>query len=116
MKKVLIAEDEVVVAELFKEIVEDLGYSAYIANSGEEAIESAIAFHPDVVFMDIRMEHRTAGIDACKKIKEKMPETKVYFLSAYLQGAFESELEGVRYDGYIDKLSFTAVVEGLLKG
>ena len=114
--KVLIAEDEYITSRLFKTIIERLGHEVVAAvYTGEEAIKKTGELRPDVTLMDINMEHRTAGIDACKAIKELDPEIKVYFLTAYPIDAFEKELEGVQYDGYIDKLNFEHTVAELLK-
>ena len=69
----------------------------------------------DVAFLDINMEYRTAGIDACRSIKEKCPEVKVYFLTAYSKDTFNNELAHIQYDGYIEKIGFEDTVEELLK-
>jgi CheY-like chemotaxis protein len=116
MKKVLIADDEYIIADMFKEVIEDLGHKVVaVAHSGKEAVKQAIKLKPDVIFLDINMEYKTAGIDAYKSIKNKLPNIKVYFLTAYTKDVFENELPDIGNDEYIDKLKFNAVVENLLK-
>ncbi|MEN8263279.1 MAG: response regulator [Nitrospirota bacterium] len=116
MKRILLADDELLVAMLFKDILEDFGHEVIaIAHSGKEAIKQTCELQPDFALLDINMEYRTAGIDACKSIKEKCPDIKVYFLSAYSKDTFNSELAHVQYDGYIDKIGFEDTVEELLK-
>jgi len=116
MKRILLAEDESLLALLFKYTIEDLGHKIIgIATSGKEAIEQTCALRPDVAFLDINMESKTAGIEACKSIKKKCPEIKVYFLTAYSAGTFTNELAGVQHDGYIEKIDFEDIVEKLLE-
>lgn len=115
MKKILLVDDEPLIALLFKSIIEGFGHEIVdVAHSGKEAIEKTYKLMPEVVFMDINMEHRTAGIDACKSIKEKYPEIKVYFLTAYSADTFSKELSDLKYDGYVEKMYFEDNVEKLL--
>ena len=69
----------------------------------------------DLLFLDINMDFRTAGIHACNEIKEQLPNTKVYFLSAYEKDSFNADLVGARHDGYIDKLNFDDVIDDFLR-
>ena len=117
MKKVLIAEDEYVTAELFKHVVGNrLKHNVVgVVHSGADAVDQAHALIPDVVLLDIKMEDDCAGIEACKKIKKEFPDMKVFLLTAYAKGMLKSLLDGVPYDGYIDKLNFSDEVKGILE-
>ncbi|MFP3854138.1 MAG: response regulator [Anaerolineales bacterium] len=53
-------------------------------SNAEDAIKAAIAHEPDVVLMDIRLPGES-GIDACEKIVEELPETKVIMLTSYAE-------------------------------
>ena len=115
MKKVLIADDDDSSVELFKTVIEMLGHRVIgIAHTSQEAIIKAYTLHPDVAFLDIKMDYRTAGIHASSRIKDKFPETKVYFLSAYPKDTFDMDLVNTDYDGYVEKQEFMSVVESLL--
>jgi two-component system response regulator DevR len=59
------------------EVVDDVG-------SAEDAIKSAIAHEPDLVLMDIRLPGES-GIDACEKIVDELPDTKVIMLTSYAE-------------------------------
>jgi two-component system response regulator DevR len=54
------------------------------AGTAREAIEKTLHHHPDVVVMDVRLQGGN-GIEACRKIKEKSPETKVIILTSYAE-------------------------------
>jgi DNA-binding NarL/FixJ family response regulator len=50
------------------------------ASDGAEATEKAVRSVPDVVLMDIRMP-KSSGIDACRRMKETAPSTKIVMLT-----------------------------------
>lgn len=67
--KILIVEDEIIVAEDIKDNLEELGYSiTAIADSGEQAIESAAISQPDLVLMDVRLKGKMDGVQAAETI------------------------------------------------
>lgn len=105
--KILIADDEVITAHMFKMKLSRLGFKAVMmAHSGEEAIDIAGQARPDIILMDISMTHRTDGIEACNRIKKVNPGIKVIFISAFHPEMFANELGNISYDGYIDKAEF----------
>jgi CheY-like chemotaxis protein len=112
--KMIIAEDEYITAELFKTQIERLGHEVLaITHSGEETVVKVKELEPEVVFMDISMEYRTDGLDACKKIKAYNKNIKIFFLTAYQKDMFKDELNDILFDGFIDKFEFKARVTAL---
>ena len=74
-KRVLIADDDYITAEMFKEAIENLGHEVIaVAHNSEDAISRAYELSPDVAFLDIKMDYRIAGIHACNLIKDKFPD------------------------------------------
>ena len=68
--RVMIVENEIIVARSYEYVLELLGYSiCCIAFSGEEAIEKAEIEKPDVILMDIAVKGKMDGIEAGNKIK-----------------------------------------------
>ncbi|MDH4028718.1 MAG: response regulator [Nitrospirota bacterium] len=115
MKRVLIAEDEYITALWIKNVIKELGHEVVaLVDTGEMAVKQALELRPDISFLDINMEQRNSGIDACRSIKKLCPSIKIYFLSAYPGNAFSEELAGIQYDGYIDKMDFADNVGRLL--
>jgi DNA-binding NarL/FixJ family response regulator len=64
------------------------------AASGEEAIEAAIRFAPDLVLMDVNLPG-IGGLEAGRKIREASLETAVVFVSTYSRADFEPALSEV---------------------
>jgi len=71
-KRVLIVEDESIVALEIQERLMGFGYMAIIVSSGEEAIKKAGEFHPDIILMDIMLKGGMDGIEAAGRIRKSM--------------------------------------------
>ncbi len=52
------------------------------ASDGQQAVREAKKLQPDLVVMDIRMP-RLSGIEACREIKEALPEANVLILTSF---------------------------------
>ncbi len=82
-KKILIVEDERIVAEDIKTKLEYVGYAvAGIASSGEESVKKAEKLQPDLVLMDIVLEGKMDGIEAAAQILYRF-NIPVVYLTAY---------------------------------
>lgn len=82
-KKILIVEDEGVVALSIKAVLNKMGYTVTgMAYTGKEAISLAAETKPDVILMDIHIKGDMDGIQATEKINE-FSDIPVIFLTAY---------------------------------
>ena len=71
--RILIVEDEAIIAMEIESQLQSLGYQATsIVDTGEKAIEKAEADKPDLILMDIRIKGEMDGIDTAEKITSKM--------------------------------------------
>ncbi len=69
--KVLIVEDEVLIAEDMRTCLIDLGYTVTgMAASGEQALQSIAENPPHIVLMDILLQGNTTGIEVAESIRE----------------------------------------------
>lgn len=82
-ERIMIVEDEKIVALDIKGSLEHFGYSVpCMASSGEEAIRSIEECRPDLILMDIVLKGKIDGIDAAKAI-HKDHDIPVIYLTAY---------------------------------
>ena len=80
--RVLIVEDEHLISEMIKELLNHTGYTvAGEASDGVEAISLAKTTQPNVILMDIQMP-KMDGIEATKQIFKNKP-TPIVALTAY---------------------------------
>jgi signal transduction histidine kinase len=77
--KVLVVEDEAIVAEDIASCLEKMGYSIVdIVATGEEAIAAATSLRPDLVLMDIMLQGDLDGVEATQQIRENLKLPVVY--------------------------------------
>lgn len=81
--KILIVEDNGLVAEDYRDSLENFGYIVTsIVASGEESIIKAELDSPDAIVMDIHLRDKMDGIEAAEQIS-KLYNIPVIFLSAF---------------------------------
>lgn len=69
--RVLIVEDELLIAINLEQYLEDWGYQVCaLAHDADEAFEKAAQLHPDVLLMDVRLANNSSGIEAARRILE----------------------------------------------
>ena len=78
---VLVVDDDRVLADTLADILRKHGYRPVALYSGEEAVELAQRFRPDVVLSDIRMS-RLDGIEAGRRIRALHPNCRVILFTA----------------------------------
>ncbi len=72
------------------------------AATAREAVQKTLLLRPDVVVMDIRLLGGS-GIDACRKIVEQAPETKVIMLTSYAEDEMLFDAIAAGACGYVLK-------------
>lgn len=82
-KKILIVEDEAIVAMQIEESLKHMGYEVVgVASRGNDAIRIAKDTWPDLILMDIRLEGSMDGIETADNINRHY-NIPVIFLTAY---------------------------------
>lgn len=113
--RTVLAEDDVRLQEAFRDLVQHeesidlLG----IASDGEQAVQMAMQFEPQVILMDIQMP-RLNGIEATERIKRALPNVQIVIWTIFGddQHVFEAIKAGAV--GYLLKDSPTMeIVEGI---
>jgi PAS domain S-box-containing protein/putative nucleotidyltransferase with HDIG domain len=101
--KILIVEDETIVAKDIKGSLKGFGYDVVdIVGTGEEAIRRSEDLRPDLVLMDIMLKGKMNGIEVARRIRDHV-HIPVVFLTAY---ADEDTLHSAKLSepfGYIIK-------------
>jgi CheY-like chemotaxis protein len=95
--RVLVADDERVIADTLAMILNQSGFRARAAYSGEKAVELASEFEPEMLISDVIMAGLN-GIDAAIRIRELLPSIKILLFSG--QAATADLLEKARARGY----------------
>jgi signal transduction histidine kinase len=81
--KILIVEDESIVAFDLKRLLLNLNYNVLdIVTSGEKAIKKAVEEKPDLIIMDVMLNGPITGVEAAARIKDVI-NVPVIYLTAY---------------------------------
>jgi CheY-like chemotaxis protein len=101
--KILIVEDEGLVAEDLKDMMQELGYEvAGIAETGENAIALAKEHQPDLALMDIHLASEMDGITAGGEIRSRWGIPIIY-VTAFASPEFIDRAKKTSPSGYILK-------------
>jgi PAS domain S-box-containing protein/putative nucleotidyltransferase with HDIG domain len=101
--KILVVEDESLVARDILNMLQSLGYDPVgIVSSGEHALEKAAASSPDLVLMDIVLKGELDGISAAEKLWEDF-SIPVIYLTAYADDTTFERAKLTRPFGYLLK-------------
>ena len=97
LRRVLILDDEQIIANTLALILNRSGFEARAVYNGEAAIEAARELSPDVLISDVIMQGMT-GIDAAIRISEIVPHCRVILFSG--QAATSDLLERAQANGH----------------
>lgn len=109
--RIVLADDHAVLREGLRalleqepdiEVVDDVG-------DGEAAVRAAVAYHPDVIVMDIGMPYKN-GVDATKDILALYPDARIICLSVHHSRTFVRAMLKSGARGYLLKTSASSEV------
>jgi len=104
LKKVLIVEDDLIIALSTEKMVQRLGFDEVkMVTTGEDAVQSAIDDHPDVILMDIRLAGEMDGIDAIMEIRKHVDDVKVIFITGNADPVYKEKAEKSGFEAYLIK-------------
>ncbi|MDO4259176.1 MAG: response regulator transcription factor [Actinomycetaceae bacterium] len=116
--RILVVDDEAVLAELLGAALRHRGWETRTAANGWEALDIAPDFDPDVVVLDIQMPGLD-GLETLERLRKKQPHLPVLFLTA--RDAVADRVTGLRAgaDDYVTKPfdldEVTARIDALLR-
>ena len=95
--RVLVVDDEQVIADTLAKILDLNGYDASAVYTGTAAVESARSLQPDLIISDVIMPDMN-GIEAAINIRGFLPSCKILLFSG--QAATADLLENARAQGH----------------
>ena len=111
--KILIVDDDANICELLRLYLEKDGFDTVVANDGEQAVEYASKYSPDLILLDIMLP-KLDGWQVCREIR-KTSETPIIMLTA--KGETFDKILGLELgaDDYVSKPSDTKEVIARIK-
>ena len=104
VKKILIADDEPDILEIIQYNLQNEGYEVVAVKNGNEAIDQAKKFKPDLIILDIMMPGKN-GIEVCNllRMQPAYNETLIIFLTALSDEGTEVKGLETGADDYLTK-------------
>lgn len=95
--RILIADDDTIIADIFKELILDKERSVEVCHDGLEAIERVQKQRFDLIIADLIMP-RVGGLDVLKFVKKIHPETIFIIITGY--ASLESAITAIKEGAY----------------
>lgn len=103
MIRIIIAEDEQIVAKDIGRRLEKLGYQVIARlKTGQEVLEKAAEEETDLVLMDVKLDGEMDGVETAEKLRE-LYDVRVIYLTAYADKLTMSRIRKTHPYGYILK-------------
>ena len=97
MARLLVVDDEKGIREALAQVFEYEGHDVRAAEDGPDALLTAESFHPDVIFMDVKMPGMD-GLDVLARLRTECPGGLVVMISGH--GTIETAIEATRSGAY----------------
>ena len=113
--KILVVDDQRLIADTLSEILEDAGFDVAVAYDGWEAVEKAARFKPDQLLSDVVMPGMN-GVELAKAIHEMHPSTKILLFSGQAgisEILLDAEKQGYYFELLAKPLHPTKLIERL---
>ncbi len=97
MARLLVVDDEKGIREALAQVFEYEGHDVSAAEDGPDALLTAESFHPDVIFLDVKMPGMD-GLDVLARLRTECPGALVVMISGH--GTIETAIEATRNGAY----------------
>jgi DNA-binding response OmpR family regulator len=97
--KVLIADDEKMIADTLALILNQGGFEARAVYTGRKALDIAPSFRPDILISDVLMDIN--GVEAAMQLRTMLPDLRVFLLSGQTSTAdilSRSKAQNLRFE------------------
>jgi PAS domain S-box-containing protein len=118
-EKVLVVEDETIIAMEIQSRLKSHGYSSVLASSGEEAVKKAGDARPNIILMDIMLNGDMDGTQAAEQIRTHF-DIPIIYITAYtdektLQRAKLTQPFGYLVKPFVERELYVAIEVALYK-
>ena len=86
MSRILVIDDEEIMRDLLRDMLESEGHEVICASDGKEGLELYSEISPDLVITDIVMPEKD-GITVVWEIRAHYPDAKLIVITGYDRGA-----------------------------
>ena len=101
--RILIVEDESIVAEDIRNKIENLGYAVVgSVSSGEACIAEVEKSSPDLILMDIRLDGKIDGVTTAEKLRQQY-DIPIIYVTSYDEDTVYQRAKVTQPYGYITK-------------
>ncbi len=103
-KKILLVEDDIALAAVYRSRLELENFETYEVNNGEQALDAVKEFKPDLILLDAMMP-KVNGFDVLDILRNtaETANVKVIMLTALSQGKDKERAEALGVDDYLVK-------------
>lgn len=112
--RILLVEDDLALATAYRVRMEAEGFDVHHCPNGEEALQQALEYHPDLILLDIMMP-RISGFDVLDILRntKQTAHTKIIILTALSQPSDRQRAKDLGADEFLVKSQ--AVIADVMK-
>lgn len=103
MRKILVVEDEVIIARYIEETLNSSGYEVKTSNTVLEGRSTFFSFQPNIILMDVNLDDSIDGIDFSIELMKENKDLGVIFLTSDSSPSSLEKLKNIDYLNYILK-------------
>ena len=102
--KILVVDDEKIVVDLHKKMLEKCGYEVITAYNGTEALDLVASDHPDLILTDVFMPGMD-GLQLCEELKKNELTTLIPVIMLTAVDDYDNKIRGIETgaDDYLSK-------------
>jgi DNA-binding response OmpR family regulator len=97
-KTILVIDDELIIGNLIKRIIEKNGYSAIVCTSSFEALSATENTTPELIISDFNLPCYSDGVDLCVRIRQSTNKNMpVIIISGQAENEFKARKKGFEF-------------------
>jgi PAS domain S-box-containing protein len=103
-RRILVADDNKDAASSLAMLLKILGHDTQVAHDGQEALDKAASYRPEIVLLDIGMP-KMSGYDVCRRLREQFAGNDMIIVAVTGWGQEEDRQKSVeaQFDGHLVK-------------